>query len=254
MKTLSERIREFIKIKGLSNLGFEKACGLGNGWVSKNNNRVNPSTLEKIYKAYPELNSDWLEHGIGEMLLDGGGKNVVNVDSKTQQALPVPSLPSDVEGRVQAAVERMEEIGRRCDETLTKVNEMLVTCRIFSETASRNVSDTINLCQAAKQDRTDMKNLYDQMHQIQQEHIQKSREYIDNSILNIQNLRTSIQSMIDKQTKDTEEYTNKNFLLLSERCSTADVSDIRTGVMAMLSYFLTGKMPNVIDADILENP
>lgn len=49
---------------------FELQCGLSNGAVSKMGNNTRRSTIDKISKSYPELNTNWLLTGEGGMLLD----------------------------------------------------------------------------------------------------------------------------------------------------------------------------------------
>ena len=67
---LKSRLREFIDYKGLSVQSFELQCGLSNGAVSKMGNNTRRSTIDKISKTYPELNTNWLLTGEGGMLLD----------------------------------------------------------------------------------------------------------------------------------------------------------------------------------------
>lgn len=64
-----ERIIQFISHKGITIQSFELKTGLSNGAVSKMGEGTRRSTLEKISNYYPELNSNWLLTGVGEMLL-----------------------------------------------------------------------------------------------------------------------------------------------------------------------------------------
>lgn len=67
---LKSRLIEFIDYKGLSVQSFELQCGLSNGAASKMGNNTRRSTIDKISKSYPELNTNWLLTGEGGMLLD----------------------------------------------------------------------------------------------------------------------------------------------------------------------------------------
>lgn len=67
---LKSRLIEFIEHKGLSVQSFELQCSLSNGAVSKMGNNTRRSTIDKISKSYPELNTNWLLTGEGNMLLD----------------------------------------------------------------------------------------------------------------------------------------------------------------------------------------
>lgn len=65
---VKERIIQFISHKGITIQTFELNTGLSNGAVSKMGDGTRRSTLEKISNYYPELNSNWLLTGIGEMI------------------------------------------------------------------------------------------------------------------------------------------------------------------------------------------
>lgn len=67
---LKSRLIEFIEYKGLSVQSFEIQCNLSNGAVSKMGNNTRRSTIDKISKSYPELNTTWLLTGEGHMLLN----------------------------------------------------------------------------------------------------------------------------------------------------------------------------------------
>lgn len=67
---LKSRLIEFIEYKGLSVQSFEIQCNLSNGAVSKMGNNTRRSTIDKISKSYPELNTSWLLTGEGNMLLN----------------------------------------------------------------------------------------------------------------------------------------------------------------------------------------
>lgn len=67
---LKSRLIEFIDYKALSVQAFELQCNLSNGTVSKMGNNTRRSTIDKISKSYPELNTNWLLTGEGSMLLN----------------------------------------------------------------------------------------------------------------------------------------------------------------------------------------
>ena len=66
--TVKQRINTFIQETRISQAKFEKRCGLSNGYV--NNLRKTPSyeKLQNIFRAFPDLNPEWLLTGEGEML------------------------------------------------------------------------------------------------------------------------------------------------------------------------------------------
>ena len=65
---VKERLFSFIKYKGMSNLAFEKASGLSNGYLRNFKGNLGGDKLTGILSAFPELNQDWLLYGEGSML------------------------------------------------------------------------------------------------------------------------------------------------------------------------------------------
>ena len=78
---LSSRIKEFIHYKGVSIRGFEEniGCSIGviNRCVTKNTD-LTVANLMKIINKYPELNSEWILTGEGNMLKEN---NITPEDS-----------------------------------------------------------------------------------------------------------------------------------------------------------------------------
>ena len=62
---------EFIKSKGLSQRKFERIIGVSNGFVNNISKGIGAEKLQRILREFPELNSDWLLNGYGEMILPG---------------------------------------------------------------------------------------------------------------------------------------------------------------------------------------
>lgn len=66
---IKERISEFIKIKGISALSFEKQCGLSVGFVRKIVNTITVEKMMNILSAFPDLNANWLLTGRGNPII-----------------------------------------------------------------------------------------------------------------------------------------------------------------------------------------
>ena len=65
---LKDRIKLFLKEHGISQRKFEIAIGKSNGYVNNIVKTISADALNSIAKAYPELNTEWLLTGEGEML------------------------------------------------------------------------------------------------------------------------------------------------------------------------------------------
>lgn len=66
--TLKERLKAFIKHKGLSVNSFEKVCSLSQGFVKNIGKTIGTDSIGKILQAFPDLSQNWLINGYGEMI------------------------------------------------------------------------------------------------------------------------------------------------------------------------------------------
>lgn len=67
---LIERVRKFLKTKGVTAYEFEKKIEVANGYLNKQaagKGTVGSEALEKIHRQYPNLDILWLLTGEGEM-------------------------------------------------------------------------------------------------------------------------------------------------------------------------------------------
>ena len=71
MKTMKERLVDFLAYKKMSQGKFEQSLGLSRGFVSKVGDSIRANNLKRIEDKYPELNLPWLLTGEGSMLLAG---------------------------------------------------------------------------------------------------------------------------------------------------------------------------------------
>jgi len=65
---VKERIKDFIKYRGISVRKFEDTIGVSHSYVSNIRVSIQPDKLSSISIHYPELNIDWLLTGEGDML------------------------------------------------------------------------------------------------------------------------------------------------------------------------------------------
>ncbi|WP_395765232.1 hypothetical protein [Elizabethkingia anophelis] len=66
--SVKERLRAYIKFKGVKINSFEKTIGASNAYVNNIRLSIAPEKLEQIAKNYPDLNIEWLLTGNGEMI------------------------------------------------------------------------------------------------------------------------------------------------------------------------------------------
>lgn len=225
MTTTQDRVRQLIEYKGLTVNAFENLCGLANGTVSKMGQGTRRGTFDKIFRTFPNVNRDWLLYGEGDMI--PGEKN-------TKQGIYIKpaeptSMPSDMFDKLMAAIGDIKVKQEKCEEMLEKAYGLV-------DNATTIMNNAIQLNSDMKLDHQQTKELYDEIHKVQEEHIAKSREWIEGSIANIKNLRNDIRMMIDNQTAETERNAKENLRVITTTCKSADVADIRKGVNTLLTY------------------
>lgn len=113
----AERLRAFVEILGMRKKTFELQCGLSNRYLSNVKGRVGREVVDKVKAQFPDLNTDWIIRGQGDMWLSESrgvtqtnvhGPNIANShiafgsDSKDadrpwgSEGLRKPILPSEI--------------------------------------------------------------------------------------------------------------------------------------------------------------
>ena len=67
-----KRIKQYLDYKGIRVRAFERVIGMSNGSFAsqlKNDKTIGVDKLENILHQYPDINSEWLLKGNGDMLL-----------------------------------------------------------------------------------------------------------------------------------------------------------------------------------------
>ncbi len=66
--SVKERLKAYLSYKKIGQAKFAQAAGLSRSFVNNIVNSIQPSTLERITKQFPDLSKSWLLTGEGEML------------------------------------------------------------------------------------------------------------------------------------------------------------------------------------------
>lgn len=69
---VADRLKEYIAYKRLTNAEFERSISASNGYINSIRRSIGVDKLEQIEQNYPELNTQWLLKGEGEMLKKAG--------------------------------------------------------------------------------------------------------------------------------------------------------------------------------------
>lgn len=68
-QTIKGRLEQFCGHMNISKRELVRNTGIAESFIWKMSENIRKSSLDKIYRAYPLLNPEWLEYGEGEMLM-----------------------------------------------------------------------------------------------------------------------------------------------------------------------------------------
>ncbi|MCQ2232029.1 MAG: hypothetical protein MJZ30_09310 [Paludibacteraceae bacterium] len=69
-QTVKQRLIEFLKYLGVGQNKFEEEVGWGNGYITHmKDKKLRQPQISSLKDRYPNLNIDWLQDGVGNMLL-----------------------------------------------------------------------------------------------------------------------------------------------------------------------------------------
>ena len=98
--TLKDRVKLFCERKNIAVTKFERDANLSNGYFRDTTSRMGDEKIERIHRAFPDLNMDWLITGNGEMLVAGNPTaritEMVVVGSTEEIAVDIEALQNDL--------------------------------------------------------------------------------------------------------------------------------------------------------------
>jgi transcriptional regulator with XRE-family HTH domain len=80
MQMVKDRLIEFLEYKGLSQAKFAEKIGVSKGYVNNMTENPTQETIMSIKNNFPELNTEWLLTGKGEMI---NNQQIGNVSEST---------------------------------------------------------------------------------------------------------------------------------------------------------------------------
>lgn len=112
---VKERLLLFVKHNGMSNLAFEKACGLSNGYLRNFKGNLGGDKLANILSAFPELNKEWLLYGEGSMFQE----------EKSNQDAPIPEQTASGNPLIDYLQRKIAELESKVDKLNDEKAELL---------------------------------------------------------------------------------------------------------------------------------
>lgn len=86
-QSVKERLKTFIMFKNISTREFERKIGTAYGFIGNMSKSTSPEKIMRIHNAFPELNTDWLMTGEGEMLRNEAGEKVESSADRTDKLI-----------------------------------------------------------------------------------------------------------------------------------------------------------------------
>ena len=98
--SIKERVSEYCNYKNIAISKFESLSGISNGYFNNIKKRPSDEKIEKIHRAFPDLNTGWLMTGEGEMLKNKEPQQVdISQDEVDIQIFhTVPLVPTSAQG------------------------------------------------------------------------------------------------------------------------------------------------------------
>lgn len=90
--SVADRLKEYIIYKRITNAEFERSINASNGYINSIRKSIGVDKLEQIEQSYPDLNTQWLLKGEGEMLKgDNEEKNPYLITKTGTQYFEMPN-------------------------------------------------------------------------------------------------------------------------------------------------------------------
>lgn len=96
MKTIKDRIVEYVLHIGVSNRQFEIECNLSNGTINNIKDGISSPNLEKIFNRYPNLSLEWLVTGQGNMLKSASSESLLSSDKEQEYKDAIKELETEI--------------------------------------------------------------------------------------------------------------------------------------------------------------
>jgi hypothetical protein len=145
--SVKERIREFVKYKGMSERAFCLSIGVSTSFVNSMRKSLQPDKISSIVLHYPELNPTWLITGDGQMILGTEAKTSKNTQSP---AYPQVNLNDEL-GMMKQLLESKDKLVASLEREIQTLNRQIEGKEKESEAFVREIQTLRDLVASYQQ-------------------------------------------------------------------------------------------------------
>ncbi len=96
--TIQDRAKMFIRFKEMNTSQFERKIGVSSGYVKNISKGIGWEKLERIKGVFPELNTDWLLTGVGQMLNESTPNSAISGEQNEKKAEKSNTIQQGISG------------------------------------------------------------------------------------------------------------------------------------------------------------
>lgn len=149
---VKQRLLDYLYYKRISQVEFARILGVSNAYIGAMRRSISDEKIKKIRELFPDLNTNWLLYGDGEMLLEDDKEDKAFKDLKARGYKLVPLLPAAAyAGNIQAYSEGVNR--KDCEMMLTEVRGAEMVIRVSGRSMEPDIPDGSYLFLAKINDR-----------------------------------------------------------------------------------------------------
>ena len=138
---VKERLLEYLHYKRISQVEFTRMLGVSSTYVGAMRRSLSDDKIMKVRRLFPDLNTDWLLYGQGDMLLESVVKAAADADELAAHGVRmVPLLPAAAyAGNIEAYSEGV--VPEDCELIATQIRSAEMAVRVSGDSMEPKFHD-----------------------------------------------------------------------------------------------------------------